>query len=148
MNWNEKANYFDEDTLAAEWFNHLCHRVDVHIIKHQKELLYMASETENGLPKFKEGAIEQMRDYIIQELGWMIESIIDALIKVHRINGNIDLSEEMIYWLIDEMGAEGYGAWEIDARHKIFNEYADILGEDRAKELAEKWWGNKYEARA
>ena len=140
--WNKKFNYFDEDTLAAEWFNHLCDRVNRKFFENQEDILYMAGElSEGALPKFKEGAIEKMRQTIISELGWMIGCIITGFIESFRIDSNVNLSEEMEERLIDEMGMDAYGEWEIEARRQIVDEYAEHLGRERALELAKEWWG-------
>ena len=142
VDWNEKFNYFDKDTPAAEWFNHLCDRLSWKFFENQKDVLYMANELGPGaLPKFKEGAIEKMRDIIVQEFDWIISCIIDGFIKSFRIDSNVNLSEEMENWLIDEMGVEGYGDWEIEARNQIVDEYAFHLGREKALELAKEWWG-------
>lgn len=140
-NWNEKFNWFDEEELAADWYNHLCQRLSWKFFEKQEDMLYMAGETDNDLPKFKEGAIDKMRETIYAELGWMVWGIIDGFIRSFRIDSNVELSEEMVDWLIEEMGADGYGDWEIEARNTIVDEYAEHLGRDKAIELAKKWWG-------
>ena len=140
--WNEKFNYFDDEKLAADWFNELCGRLNWEFFENQEDMLYMAGELGPGsLPKFKEGAIEKMQATIVRELGWMIGCITTGFIESFRIDSNIDLSEEMEDWLIDEMGMEAYGEWEIEARNKIVEEYSKHLGREKALELAKEWWG-------
>ena len=140
--WNEKFNYFDDELLAKDWFNRLCDRLSWKFFENQEDVLYMAGELgEGALPKFKEGAIEKMQDVIVRELGWMIGCITTGFIESFRIDSNVDLSEEMEEWLIDEMGMEAYGEWEIEARNKIVDEYSKHLGREKALELAKKWWG-------
>lgn len=140
--WNEKFNYFDDDLLAKDWFNRICDRLNWKFFEKQEDMLYMADELGKGaLPKFKEGAIEKMHQTIISELGWMISCIISGFIESYRIDSNVDLSEEMEERLIDEMGMDAYGEWEIEARNHIVDEYAKFLGRERALELAKGWWG-------
>ena len=140
--WNEKFNYFDDEELAADWFNELCERLSWKFFENQEDILYMANELGPGsLPKFKEGAIEKMQATIVRELGWMIGCITTGFIESFRIDSNIDLSEEMEDWLIDEMGMDAYGEWEIEARNKIVEEYSKHLGREKALELAKEWWG-------
>lgn len=140
--WNEKFNYFDDEELAADWFNELCGRLNWKFFENQEDMLYMAGELGPGsLPKFKEGAIEKMQATIVRELGWMIGCITTGFIESFRIDSNIDLSEEMEDWLIDEMGMDAYGEWEIEARNKIVEEYSKHLGREKALELAKEWWG-------
>ena len=144
--WNKKFNYFDEDTLAAEWFNHLCDRVNRKFFENQEDILYMAGElSEGALPKFKEGAIKKMQDVVVQELDWMISCIVTGFIESSRIDSNVNLSEEMEEWLIDEMGMEAYGEWELEARNQIVDDYARYLGREKALELAKEWWGKDYD---
>ena len=141
-NYNEKFGYFEDDKLAADWFNELCGRLNWKFFEHQEDMLYMAGELGPGsLPKFKEGAIEKMQDTIVHELGWMIGCITTGFIESFRIDSNIDLSEEMEEWLMDEMGMEAYGEWEIEARNQIVDSYSKHLGREKALELAKEWWG-------
>jgi len=139
--WNTQFNYFDDDELAADWFNHMCTRFNTKLFHNQEELLYMAGELGHGaLPKFKEGAIDKMADIFDDVMSWMKSCVIYGFIKDYRLS-NVDLSDEMVDWLIDEMGADAYGDWEIETRNRIVDEYADALGRERAKELAKDWWG-------
>ena len=138
--WNDEFYYFDDDELAADWFNDLCRRLNWKFFEHQEEMLYMANETENGIPRFKEGAIEKMKQVFNAELSWMRWCVIEGFIKSYR-RQNIDLSDEMIDFLIDEMGMEAYGEWEIEARNQIVDDYAKYLGREKALELAKEWWG-------
>lgn len=140
INWNEKFNYFEDDQLAAEWFNDLCNLLNWKFFEHQEDMLYMANETKNGVPRFKEGAIEKMEQVINSQLGFMRWTIIYGFVKHYR-EQNIDLSDEMVEWLIDEMGADAYGDWEIETRRKIVDEYAKYLGRKTVEELAIEWWG-------
>lgn len=142
FDYNYLFNYFDDDQLAAEWFNHICSRVAWKAFEDQESMVYMADELGPGkLPRFKEGAIEKLQDTIIHELSWMIGCMTTGFIQHFRVSSNIELSEEMEDWLIDEMGADAYGEWEMDARKTIFEEYRDFLGTEKAEQLAKEWWG-------
>lgn len=142
FDYNALFNYFDEDELAADWFNRICARVSWKAFEDQGSMVYMAGELGKGaLPKFKEGAIEHLQNTIVNELGWMIGCMTTGFIQHFRIASNVNLSEEMEEWLIDEMGADAYGEWEIEARNTIVDEYAEHLGRERALELAKDWWG-------
>ena len=138
--WNALANFCDEEETLANYFNRTTDRVIYNIFRNQEDLLYMVNETSNGVPKYKEGAIRKIYDMACGELAVFIECLIGSIIRHDRFS-NIELSDEMIEWLIEDMTEEGYNEWEQQAREYIFKDYAHIIGEDKAKELAVKWWG-------
>lgn len=142
IDWNKKFNCFDNEELAADWFNDLCNHLNWEFFENQEDILHMANEFGPGsLPEFKEGALEKMQDIIVNKLSWMIECILVGFVESFRVDSNINLSEEMENFLIDEMGMEAYGRWEMEARNKIVDEYSKHLGRERALELAKDWWG-------
>ena len=139
--WNAQFQYFDDDELAADWFNRMCSRFNHSLFENQDQLLYRAGELYDGsIPRFKEGAIDEMARIFDDVMGWMKSYLVYEFIKDYRLS-NVDLSHEMIEWLIDEMGADAYGDWEIEARNHIVDDYAAVLGRERAEELAVEWWG-------
>lgn len=141
IDYNNKFNFFDDDLLAKEWFNRFCARLSWKFFENQEEMLYMANETESGIPKLKEGALEAMARIFNEEIGFMRYCVILGFIESYRVDSNVDLSEEAIWMLKEEMGEEEYEKWEEEAKRTIVADYAKHLGEEKAKELAKKWWG-------
>ena len=73
VNWNERHNFFDNDTLAAEWYNHVVNRVKWHIFENQSDIVYMVGELGEGRnPKLKEDALEQIEKIVVNNLSVLI----------------------------------------------------------------------------
>ena len=138
--------YAEDDTLLNDWIDRTLSRVKWKLFERQNDWLYMAGELGKGrLPKFKSNAKEYFAETIYRELDWLVSYMVDRLVTQYRL-GNIDLNDSTIddlYW--DLEGLEGgYTAWELEARRRIFDEYVKALGEERAEELAESWWGEDW----
>lgn len=136
--------YAEDDALLNDWIDHTLARVKWKLFERQEDWLYMYGELgDSRLPKFKSNAREYMVETIHQELGWLVCYMVDRLVTQYRL-GNIDLDDSTIndlYWDLDE---EGYTAWELEARRRIFEDYAKGLGEEKTEELAESWWGEDW----
>lgn len=129
--------YAEDDYLLNTFVEETMRRVSWKLFEHQEYVLYMANETETGIPLLKDNAVENMRDCVNEEFGWIRSYIITHLLMSYRL-GNIDLGEEGEWWLREELGEEEYLEWESRARRAIYQDYAQNLGEDKADEYFKK----------
>lgn len=129
--------YAEDDYLLNTFIDETMRRVSWKLFEHQNDILYMANETETGIPVLKDNALETMRDYISGEFSWIRSYIITHLLMSYRL-GNIDLGLGGEWWLREELGEEEYLEWESRARKAIYQEYAQNLGEDKAAEYFKK----------
>ena len=136
--------YAEDDELLNTWVDTIIHRVSWRLVENQEDWLYMAGEApDTDLPKLKPEAREYIRKMTHVELGWLVSYIVDYLITKYRLS-NIELDEETIAdlkWDLEDCNG-GYEEWENEARKRIFQEYSEFLGEEKAQELAEGWWGD------
>lgn len=129
--------YAEDDYLLNTFVEETMRRVSWKLFEHQEDILYMASETESGIPLLKDNVIEEMRDCINGAFGWIRGYMITHLLMSYRL-GNIDLGPEGEWWLREELGEEEYLEWESRARKAIYDEYAQNLGEEAADRYFEK----------
>ena len=129
--------YAEDDYLLNTFVEETMRRVSWKLLEHQEDILYMASETETGIPMLKDNAIDGMRTCINGEFGWIRGYMITHLLMSYRL-GNIDLGPEGEWWLREELGEEEYLEWESRARKAIYQEYAQNLGEEAADRYFEK----------
>ncbi len=129
--------YAEDDYLLNTFVEETMRRVSWKLFEHQENILYMASETESGIPLLKDNVIEEMRTCINGAFGWIRGYIITHLLMSYRL-GNIDLGPEGEWWLREELGEEEYLEWESRARKAIYQEYAQNLGEEAADKYFEK----------
>lgn len=107
-NWNEKHNWFEDDTLAADWYNDLVRRVKFHIFENQEDILYMAGELGKGRwPKLKGDALDKIEKIVEQDMGQLVTNIVMNCAK-DLIDGDIDCDEytatEINWWFGYEDG--------------------------------------------
>lgn len=104
MDYNTEFNYFDDETLAKDWFNELCNGAAWDIFQKQEEIVYMMGELGKGRkPMFKDKAYENIRRIIENRLAFMIDDITCGLIK-QLYESDIDMPQDMA----DDMN-EWYG---------------------------------------
>lgn len=93
--YNTEMNYFDEETLAKDWFNELCRESAWDIFQHQEEIVYMYGELgERRNPMFKDNAYEKIRDIVENRLNFMVGHITCGLIK-ELYKSDIDMPQDM-----------------------------------------------------
>lgn len=135
--------YAEDDYLLNTFVDETMRRVSWKLFEHQEDVLYMANETETGIPLLKDNAIEDMRDCVNEEFSWIRSYIITHLLMSYRL-GNIDLGEEGDWWLREELGEKEYLEWESRARKAIYQDYAQNLGEEKADAYFEKIGRSHY----
>ena len=137
INWYEQP-YAEDDFSLNEFTEDALRRVSWKLFENQKDIVYMANETDNGIPKMREGAINYLYRAINNELGWLINYMVDRIL-VSYMKGNIDPSEEVKQWFkrnLPEGEDEQFWA-EID--DYIWNDYVKHLGEEKTAKLWKKW---------
>ena len=129
--------YADDDHLLNDFVEDILHHVSWKLFQHQTDFVCMAHEREDGIPLLKDNVIEVIDRQIDSELSWLYGYMTTRLLMSYRLN-NIDLGDEGTQWLRDDLGDELYLEWESRARKHIYDEYARILGEEKAEEYFKK----------
>lgn len=137
LDWYEEP-YADDDALLNEFIERHLRRLSWGLFENQQDILYMANETDNKIPKMREGAIDYIRGKARLELSWLIEYMIDRTL-ISYLKENIEPSEEVKEWFRTGMSEENYEQLWADIDDYIWNDYAGVLGEARTAELWEKW---------
>lgn len=137
LDWYEEP-YADDDALLNEFIERHLRRLSWGLFENQQDILYMADETDNDIPKMREGAIDYIRGKARLELSWLIEYMIDRTL-ISYLKENIEPSEEVKEWFRTGMSEEDYEQLWVDIDDYIWNDYAGALGEARTAELWEKW---------
>lgn len=93
--YNTEMNYFDDELLAKDWFNELCHEAAWDIFQHQEEIVYMAGELgKRRNPMLKDRAYEEIRHLVENRLAFMVDNITCGLIK-ELYDSDIDMPQDM-----------------------------------------------------
>ena len=136
--------YAEEDELLNTWIERLLVNVRWKLFEGQEKWLYMSGELgEGAIPKFKNNAREYMKDIIYGEFGWLVDYLIERLIAEYRLS-NIELDDGTIADLKWDMSAEEYEEWELECKRRIFEDYKEILGEEKTIEHFNKLWGENW----
>lgn len=130
--------YAEDDALLNDFVNDALRRASWHLFEKQEEIVYMANETESGIPKMKEGAIDIVRAELNHELAWLREYMVNRIL-ISYLKGNIESSEEVDYHFRDDFDEEDYADFRKEIDEYIWNDYAQFLGEERTAELWKKW---------
>lgn len=140
VDWYEQPYADDEDKLNDFIKQALC-RISWHLFDKQEEIVYMANETENGIPKMKEGAIEEISRTVRSELGWLVNYMVSRILVAY-MKGNIDPSDEVKHWFEEDLldpEEDNIGQFWKEINDYIWNDYVKVLGEKRTAELWKKW---------
>lgn len=95
FDYNEKFDWFEDDTLAKDWFNDMCGHIAWKAFENQEEWIWMAGELGNGCnPMIKPEAIEIFDRFVQEEICWMKSHIIMSFMKLYH-EDDIDYSEDI-----------------------------------------------------
>lgn len=140
MKWIEhyEMPYAEDDELLNDYVNEILKRASWRLFESQDKVVYMANETEKGIPKMREDAIDYIREVLYQELrGWMLPYLVDRILVAY-LKSNIEPSEEVKYHFEEDLCEDSEDFWkEID--DYIWEDYRKHISEDRMKELWAKW---------
>lgn len=98
--YNKDFNWFEDDTLAKDWFNDLCSRIAWKAFENQEKWVYMIGELgrdeEGNLrkPMIKPEALEVFNQLFDDELNWMKWNTIMSFMKLYH-EDDIDYSPEI-----------------------------------------------------
>lgn len=129
----------NDDEKLNDWVDSIVYLSSAELFHRQENWIYMAGE-EGDLPQLKENALDYITQVVKSKLSWVTMYIVDRLIAQYRMS-NVILNEDAIDMLIEELGEDGYEQWEQEVRTLIFEDYKKALGEKKAIELCQKWWG-------
>lgn len=137
VGWYEQP-YAEDDSLLNKFIEDALRHVSWKLFGNQENIIYMANETDNGIPKIREGAINYIHRTVNNEFGWLINYMVNRIL-VSYMKGNIDPSEEVKRWFKEDLPeGEDEQFWtEID--DYIWNDYVEYLGEEETAKLWEKW---------
>lgn len=140
FNWIEwfESPYAEDTALLNDWIERIIRRVSAELFNHQHDVVYMANETDNGIPKLKDEAINVIRQTTYSELGWFINYVINRILVAYAKN-NIDLGDEGRWYIEDQFDPEDAADFWKEIDEYIWSDYAKFLGEEKTAELWEKW---------
>lgn len=137
VKWYEQP-YAEDDSLLNEFIEDALRRISWRLFDNQEKVVYMANETDNGIPKMREDAIDYIRMVARNELGWLVNYMVNRIL-VSYMKGNIDPSEEVKWWFKEDLPEGDDEEFWKEINEYIWQDYAKVLGEEKTAELWEKW---------
>ena len=137
IDWYEKP-YSEDDIKLNDFIEDALRHLSWELFRNQDKILYMANETDNGLPKMRDGAIDYIRITTNNKLNWLVTYMINRILVTY-LKGNIEPSEEVKRRFNEDLPEEDCEEFWTDIDEYIWNDYAKYLGEERTAELWEKW---------
>lgn len=137
INWFE-APYAEDNDSLNDWIEQIIRRVSWQLFEKQNDIVYMANETDNGIPKLKDEAVDIMRQIINSEFSWLRGYIISRILVVYA-KSNIDLGDEGRWYIDDQFDPEDAANFWKEIDKYIWNDYVQYLGEEKTAELWEHW---------
>lgn len=137
IDWYEKP-YAEDDIKLNDFIEDTLRYLSWELFRNQDKILYMANETDNGLPKMRDGAIDYIRIITNNKLNWLVTYMINRILVAY-LKGNIEPSEEVKRRFNEDLPEEDCEEFWADIDEYIWNDYAKYLGEERTAELWEKW---------
>lgn len=118
--YNERFNYFEDDTLASEWFNSLCRNIAWEAFERQEEWCVSASERENRKPLIKNNFVEVFDEIFDQRLAFLRETILLGFLCEYY-NDDIEVMQDVADWYnaaydYDKSDAEYMEGTELEGR--------------------------------
>lgn len=137
VKWYEQP-YAEDDSLLNEFIEDALRRTSWKLFGNQEKVVYMANETDNGIPKMREDAIDYIRMVARNELGWLVNYMVNRIL-VGYMKNNIDPSEEVKWWFKEDLPEGDDEEFWKEINEYIWQDYAKVLGEEKTAELWEKW---------
>lgn len=100
IDYNAEFNWFEDDTLAKDWFNDVCGHMAWKAFNNQDEWL----DVEAG--RIKPGAIEVFDRLFQEQTNWLKNHIVMSFMELYRDNG-LEYSPEINDEVADYFGEEG-----------------------------------------
>ncbi len=137
VKWYEQP-YAEDDFLLNEFIEDALRRTSWKLFENQEKVVYMAYETDNGIPKMREDAIDYIRMVARNELGRLVSYMVNRIL-VSYMKGNIDPSEEIKWWFKEDLPEGDDEQFWKEINEYIWQDYAKVLGEEKTAELWKKW---------
>lgn len=137
IDWYENP-YADDNDSLNDFVEKALGRVCWKLFENQEKILYMANETNNGIPKMREDAIDYISMTAHNELGWLVSYMINRILVAY-LKGNVEPSEEIKWWFNEDLPEKEREQFWADIDEYIWNDYAKDLGEESTAKLWEKW---------
>lgn len=137
VKWYEQP-YAEDDSLLNEFIEDALRRTSWKLFGNQEKVVYMANETDNGIPKMREDAIDYIRMVARNELGWLVNYMVNRIL-VGYMKNNINPSEEVKWWFKEDLPEGDDEEFWKEINEYIWQDYAKVLGEEKTAELWEKW---------
>lgn len=137
VKWYEQP-YAEDDSLLNEFIEDALRRTSWKLFGNQEKVVYMANETDNGIPKMREDAIDYIRMVARNELGWLVNYMVNRIL-VGYMKNNIDPSEEIKWWFKEDLPEGDDEEFWKEINEYIWQDYAKVLGEEKTAELWKKW---------
>ena len=137
LEWYEKP-YAEDDIKLNDFIEDALRHLSWELFRNQDKILYMANETDNGLPKMRDGAINYIRIITNNKLNWLVAYMINRILVAY-LKGNIEPSEEIKQRFNEDLPEEDCEEFWADIDEYIWNDYAKYLGEEKTAELWKKW---------
>ena len=137
VKWYEQP-YAEDNFLLNEFVEDALRRTSWKLFGNQEKVVYMANETDNGIPKMREDAIDYIRMVARNELGWLVNYIVNRIL-VSYMKGNIDPSEEVKWWFKEDLPEGDDEKFWKEINEYIWQDYAKVLGEEKTAELWKHW---------
>lgn len=142
VNWVDMYTqpYAGENELLNDWVEQCLAHAKWELFENQEDWVLMAGETGVGMPpKFKENARIAIRQACMNQFHYLADYMVDRIVTEYRLS-NIDLDEDTIWQLQEDLPEDGYEEWEEECRKRIFAEYKQYLGYDKAIEYFKNIW--------
>lgn len=137
IKWYEQP-YAEDDSRLNDFVENILHRVSWKLFENQEDIVYMANETDNGLPKLREDAIPYIQRAIEREFDWLI-GYMTSRILVSYLKDNIDPSDEVKNWFQDDLPeGEDEQFWN-EINDFIWEDYLKCMPEEQVRDLWKKW---------
>lgn len=137
VKWYEQP-YAEDDSLLNKFVEDALRRISWRLFENQEDVVYMANETDNGIPKMREGAIDYIHMVARNELGWLVNYMVNRIL-VSYMKGNIDPSEEVKWWFKEDLPEGDDEQFWKEINEYIWQDYTEVLGEEKTAELWKHW---------
>ena len=134
--------YAEDDDLLNDYVEKMLHHVSWKLWERQEEVVHTIATHNPPLLK-GEAAIKVMAEEINSHFAWLRSYMIMRLLMEYRF-GNIDFDEEIEWYMRDELGDEDYEEFEKAARKYIYQDYASMLGVEKANEYFKRVGHENY----
>ena len=139
VNWVDMYTqpYAGDNELLNDWVEQCLAHAKWELFENQENWLHMANEIMP--PKFKENARTAIRQACMNQFCYLADYMVDRIVTEYRLS-NIDLDEDTIWNMELDLPEGGYDEWEQQCRERIFKEYEEHLGHDKAVEYCKSIW--------